>query len=87
MLPFLTGKLAGPPHDALYWRLGGMMAIRRGDWKLVKTREGPFIDTDPAVLSDLTGAEVYNLANDIGEAKNRSGDHPEKVRELADAWQ
>ena len=28
-------------HEALYWRLGGMMAIRKGDWKLVKTQEGP----------------------------------------------
>src|SRR5829696_3020243 len=32
------------PHDALYWRLGGMMAIRKGDWKLVKTREGRLVD-------------------------------------------
>jgi arylsulfatase A-like enzyme len=38
LLPFLTGKNAGNPHEALYWRLGGTMAIRKGDWKLVKTR-------------------------------------------------
>src|SRR5688500_2379028 len=57
LLPFLTGKAVGTPHDALYWRLGGMMAIRKGDWKLVKTREGAFRDIDPAVLSDLSMAE------------------------------
>ena len=28
------------PHDALYWRFGGQMAIRMGDWKLVKTTGG-----------------------------------------------
>ena len=38
LLPFLTGAVKGAPHDALYCRLGGMMAIRKGDWKLVKTR-------------------------------------------------
>lgn len=29
LLPFLTEQLTAPPHDALYWRLGGMMARRR----------------------------------------------------------
>jgi arylsulfatase A-like enzyme len=87
LLPFLTGKAPGLPHDALYWRLGGMMAIRKGDWKLVKTSEGPFRDTDPAVLSDLSAAELYNLADDIGETKNLAASHPERVKELAEAWQ
>ena len=86
LLPFLTGKATGTPHDALYWRLGGMMAIRKGDWKLVKTREGALRDIDPAVLSDLSMAELYNLGEDIGETKNLAAAHPEKVKELADAW-
>jgi arylsulfatase A-like enzyme len=41
LLPFISGKNQGLAHEALYWRLGGMMAIRKGDWKLVKTQEGP----------------------------------------------
>src|SRR5262245_50848142 len=41
LLPFLTGKARGVPHDALYWRMFGHMAIRKGPWKLVKTMEGP----------------------------------------------
>ncbi len=86
LLPFLTGEATGAPHDALYWRLGGMMAIRKGDWKLVKTGEGPLRDTDPAVLSDLSAAELYNLAEDIAETKNLAATHPEKVKELAEAW-
>ena len=86
LLPFLTGKLTGAPHGALYWRLGGMMAIRKGDWKLVKTSEGPLRDTDPAVLRDLSTAGLYNLANDIGEKTNLAAAHPEKVKELAEAW-
>ena len=87
LLPFLTGKVSGPPHEALYWRLGGMMAIRKGDWKLVKTSEGPLRDADPAVLSDLSDAQLYNLADDIGETKNLADAYPDRVRELAEAWQ
>jgi arylsulfatase A-like enzyme len=87
LLPFLRGSANGNPHDALYWRFGGMMAIRQGDWKLVKSRVGPFVDGDPAVLSDLSGAELFNLAGDIGEAKNLAATRPDKVKELGDAWQ
>ena len=37
-----------PPHDALYWRFGGQMAIRKGDWKLVKAPDGPGPAAAPA---------------------------------------
>lgn len=86
LLPVLTGGTSGAPHDVLYWRLGDNMAIRMGDWKLVKTHDGP-LGGDPGVLSDLTGAELFNLAEDIGEARNVAARYPEKVRELAEAWQ
>jgi arylsulfatase A-like enzyme len=87
LLPFLTGKMSGRPHEALYWRLGENMAIRKGDWKLVKTSERPLQEVDPAIFNDLSGAELYNLADDIGEKKNLAAAHPEKVEELAAAWQ
>jgi arylsulfatase A-like enzyme len=87
LLPFLTGPAKGIPHDALYWRLGGMMAIRSGDWKLVKTRDGPLVDVDPSVLSDLSDAGLYNLSEDIGETRNRAAERPDKVKELSDLWQ
>ena len=87
LLPFLTGRQAGAPHDALYWRIGGTMAIRKGNWKLVKTAEGALRDIDPAALSDLSKAELFNLEDDIGETKNLAASHPEKARELADTWQ
>ena len=87
LLPFLTGTAKGEPHDALYWRLGGMMAIRKGDWKLVKTREGPLVDVDPSTLRDLSDAALYNLSEDIGEQRNRVAERPDKVKELSDLWQ
>ena len=57
LLPFLTGKETGRPHETLYWRLGEHMAIRKGDWKLVKTKEGPLKE---AVPSTLTTYQVRN---------------------------
>jgi len=87
LLPFLTGKMSGRPHESLYWRLGQHMAIRKGDWKLVKSTEGPLKVANPSTFNDLSGAELYNLAEDIGEKKNLAAAHPEKVKELAAAWQ
>jgi arylsulfatase A-like enzyme len=85
LLPYLTGKLQGTPHEALYWRLFAHMAIRKGPWKLVKTMEGPLLAADTA-NPDLAGAQLFNLANDIGEQHDLAAMHPEKVKELADDW-
>ena len=85
LLPLLTQKLTAPAHDVLYWRLGGMMAIRKGDWKLLKMDDQAFL-ADPSVLSDLSGVELYNLKADIGETKNLASSEPDKVRELVADW-
>ncbi len=85
LLPFLTGDRAGSPHDALYWRYGGSMAIRKGDWKLVKVGARS-AQTDSAVVTDLTGAALFNLKDDIAEATDLAGRYPDKVRELAADW-
>ena len=73
LLPYLDGKNAESPHDALYWRFGAQMAIRRGDWKLVQY--------------DDTGRKLYNLAKDIGESDDQLAKEPAKAKELEDAWQ
>jgi arylsulfatase A-like enzyme len=87
LLPFLTGEKSGYPHEALFWRLGGQMAIRKGDWKLVKARQGFLRAAGPREFKDLDDAELYNLANDIGERENLARARPEKVTELSAAWQ
>ena len=86
LLPFISAKRSGPPHQALYWRLGENMAIRKGDWKLVKAIEGRLFGADPAASAYLSGVELYNLSNDIGETRNVAGENPEKVKELIAAW-
>jgi hypothetical protein len=86
LLPYLSGAKKGQPHDLLYWRFGGQIAIRKGDWKLVKATG---LSTGPEALSGKAtteGAELYNLAQDIGEKNNLAAKEPEKVKELAAAW-
>jgi arylsulfatase A-like enzyme len=85
LLPFLTGARTGAPHEALYWRMGGIMAIRKGDWKLVKMYEGGNADeTDKLTLE---GAQLFNVVNDISEKNDLARANPERVRELSSAWQ
>jgi arylsulfatase A-like enzyme len=85
LLPFLSGQKTGAPHETLYWRFGPQMAIRKGDWKLVKGPGGG-AGIETAGRASVTAAELYNLSQDIGEKKNLATENPDKVRELAAAW-
>jgi arylsulfatase A-like enzyme len=85
LLPFLTGKRSGHPHKTLYWRLGALMAIRKGDWKLLRMSDTGFKE-DPTPLTDLSKLELYNLKDDISATNNLAAGQPKKVRELADEW-
>ena len=85
ILPFVAGKNPGLPHDTLYWRYGPQLAIRRGDWKLVKAGGGAPRDLKGAASVD--GAALYNLRKDISETENVAAANPDRVRELSAAWQ
>lgn len=89
LLPRLAGEPADPPHDALYWRMGEQMAVRRGDWKLVRYDQAA---DNPATRSNaarvqVTPPRLYNLSNDPGEQYDLAGRHPDKVNELRQGWQ
>jgi len=90
LLPYLLGQNRGQPHDTLYWRFGPQMAIRRGDWKLVRydtTADGQSGESPKGKQPGVTGRKLYNLSDDIGEARDVAAEHPEKVQELQSAWQ
>lgn len=84
LLPYLSGEKTDAPHDALYWRFGEQMAIRAGDFKLV--RYDRTADGAPGQKRPVTGPKLYNLASDIGETQDLSGSLPEKVQELQARW-
>ncbi len=85
LLPYLTGEKAGAPHEALYWRFGQQIAARVGDWKLVKATGNATMERGGA--ASVEGAELYNLAKDIGEKENLASKEPEKFKELSAVWE
>ena len=85
LLPFLSGEKAGAPHDALYWRFGQQMAIRVGDYKLVRYDSNADTLTG-ARNQPVTAAKLYNLATDISETNDLAIAMPEKVKELQSKW-
>jgi arylsulfatase A-like enzyme len=81
LLPYLSGDQDGAPHDALYWRFGQQMAIRQGDWKLVR-----YDATVDRMRGQFTEPKLYNLAADISENNDLMDDEPEKAAALQAAW-
>ncbi|MES2705010.1 MAG: sulfatase-like hydrolase/transferase [Verrucomicrobiota bacterium] len=88
LLPYLSGEKAEAPHEALYWRFGQQLAVRQGDWKLVKAPEGGGLDgaNNAAGPATAEGAQLYNLAADIGEKTNLADREPGKLKELTTLW-
>lgn len=73
LLPFLTGRQTGRPHERLFWRAGENRAARVGEWKLVQGRGGE------------TG--LFNLKVDIGETTNLAAREPARLKELQAAYE
>lgn len=85
LLPFLSGGKSGSPHAALYWRFGEQMAIRAGDYKLVRYDSNADTRTGRG-RQPVTAPKLYNLAADIGETKDLAADQPDKLKELQSQW-
>jgi len=67
-------------HNFLYWEYpeyGGQIAIRSGDWKLIRRH---LKDDQPPTL------ELYNLATDSTEQHNVASQHPERLNAFADIF-
>ena len=84
LLPYLTGTKSGAPHDVLYWRFGDQMAIRIGDYKLV--RYDMNVETRTGGKQPASDVKLYNLASDLGEKKNLFATMPDKAKELQSKW-
>jgi len=74
MLPVLTGKSNKSPHKEFYFEYLKHAALRKGDWKIVRTgKSQPW--------------QLYNLSSDLGESKNLAKEQSAKVKELAAAFE
>lgn len=86
----VASRGAPSPHEALFWRSGGQLAVRRGRWKLVK--DGFIADGTPEGQKPLAGEDAVflsDLEEDPAETRNLRRKHPELVDELlthAERW-
>lgn len=74
-VPTLLGKDKQEGHEYLYMEFtayGGQQMVRTGDWKGVRQN----------MFKDSLQIELYNLAEDIGEQNDVSGQHPEIVEQI-----
>jgi len=74
LVPYLTGKKKGAPHEALYWRWLGQSAIRKGKWKYLRADDREYL---------------FDMENDFEESRNLIQAHPEKAKQMLaelEAW-
>jgi arylsulfatase A-like enzyme len=88
LLPHLQGEVNSSPHEQLFWRGWGQMAVRQGDWKLVsyvaKMDEGELKRGEARNV--MTPHRLYNLRRDIGESQDLADAEPERVADLLEVW-
>lgn len=75
-LPTLLNKGKQREHPYLYWEFhegGGRLALREGDWKMVVLN---------AKTPEKEVAELYNLADDLGETNNLADEKPDRTKEM-----
>jgi arylsulfatase A-like enzyme len=72
LTPFVNGQSTGTPHETLFWSNGPNIAVRQGNWKLVKSYDNTWL---------------FDLASDIGESRNLANSKPETVEQLEEACQ
>lgn len=89
LVPFVTGKNPGSPHDALFWRsrvISANYAARRDNWKFVHSTEG---DAKPGPAQKPARDMLFDIAADPSEQEDLAAKHPEKLaslKALYEAW-
>lgn len=76
VLPHLGGATKAPPHSVLFWKLNWGAAIRKGDWKLVRTPAEEYW--------------LFDLAQDPGEVRDLAAENPglrDELRRELEAWE
>jgi len=78
LLPLLKGADRPVREHAVSQSIGGVLALRRGDWKLIFGK-GSGGGSQGSVA---TKGQLYDLAHDLGERQNLYAEQPERVAAL-----
>ncbi len=73
LLPWLCGDAPAPGRRTFFWRYGRNVALRDGDWKLIRQSTQGISDADFA---------LFDLAQDAGETNDLASTHPDVAKEL-----
>ncbi len=68
LMPYLSGSNATKPHKILFWKLNWGAAVRKGDWKLIRTPADEML--------------LFNLDRDLVESVNLYDQEPVVVSDL-----
>jgi len=71
LMPYLSGKKRGAPHEILFWRMGPNAAVRKANWKLIRPGQTP--------------AGLYDLSKDISESNDLAARNPKAAQQLGKA--
>ena len=79
ILPYLKGEISSihEETDTVAWELNNRMAVRKGDWKIIKI-PGAFGTGD---------WELFNIKDDPSETNNLRDTQQDKLAELITAWE
>lgn len=78
LMPYLADGAAGRPHEEFFWRQGPRVAVRVGDWKLLRNDR-----------RNANAWELYNLSDDLTETNNLIEQNPERgsaLRQVLDRF-
>lgn len=68
LLPYLKGENTSAPHEALFWRFGEQQAVRKGNFKLLRLRDG--------------NEHLFDLSKDVGEKIDLLAQYPDIAKQL-----
>jgi arylsulfatase A-like enzyme len=74
LVPFITGKVSGDPHEFLFWRVlpRQIWAVRSGDDKVTQQK--------------FSAPRLFDLSKDLAEQNDLTAERPERASELRAAW-
>ena len=89
-MPLISDASESTAHDTFVWHEFDYWstklhryAVRNGDWKLLlNPRDTSPLPDGKALVENLEGTFLYNLADDPGETNNVREQHPDIVNRL-----